>query len=170
MFKRDCTVSLKFVNYFRFNSQHHDWRDLYNHSIVWESSLQQWVRYSYEFRKSWGNDYVHILDLPIIPPLNVCFVSYENWVQKLMVFVGSIQPVQVHFTLRLMDQQSMWMQDGCKVYPYMALYGSCFTVTRTIFKNHLLHVGLTQNQETMALQTLTTANLFYCIMWEDSHE
>ena len=28
----------------------------------------------------------------------------------------------------------------------------------TIFKNHLLEVGLTQNQETMALRTLTTVD------------
>ena len=36
------------------------------------------------------------------------------------------------------------MQDGYKVYmgSYMASNGSCFTVTWTIFKNHLLEVGL----------------------------
>ena len=52
----------------------------------------------------------------------------------------------------------MWMQDGCKVYTdsYTASNESCFTVTWSIFKNHLLEVGLTQNhQETMALRTLT---------------
>ena len=43
-------------------------------------------------------------------------------------------------------------------------------VARTIFKNHLLEVGLTQNQETMALRTLTTVDLFYFIMCEDLHE
>ena len=37
-------------------------------------------------------------------------------------------------------------------------------------KNYLLEVGPTQNQETMALQTLTTINLFYFIMREDLHE
>ena len=38
------------------------------------------------------------------------------------------------------------MQDGCKVYvdPYMASNGSCFMVTWTVFKYHLLEVGLTQ--------------------------
>ena len=38
------------------------------------------------------------------------------------------------------------MQDGCKVYvdSYMASNGSCFMVTWTIFKNHVLEVGLTQ--------------------------
>ena len=59
------------------------------------------------------------------------------------------------------------MQDGCKVYiiSYMAASnGSCLTVTWTIFKDHLLGVGLTQNQETMALQTLTTVGLFYIIL------
>jgi hypothetical protein len=40
-------------------------------------------------------------------------------------------------------------------------------VTWIIFKNHLLKViGLRQNQETMALQTLTPVDLFYIIMYE----
>ena len=64
------------------------------------------------------------------------------------------------------------MQDGCKVYTdsYIASKGSCFTVTHTIFKNHILEVGLTQKHETMAFQTLTTIDLFYLIMCEDLHE
>ena len=44
--------------------------------------------------------------------------------------------------------------DGCEVYmdPYVALNGSCFMVTLTIFGNCLLEVGLTQNYgEIMAL-------------------
>ena len=65
-----------------------------------------------------------------------------------------------------------WMCDGCKVYmdSYVASNGSCFKVTWTILKNRLLHLGLTQNQETMALWTLITVGLFYCIMCEDSHK
>jgi len=72
----------------------------------------------------------------------------------------------------LRDQQSMQMQDGCKVYmdSYMASIGSCFMMTWTIFRNHLLEVGLTQNRETMALRTLTTVDLFYFIMYEDLRE
>ena len=64
------------------------------------------------------------------------------------------------------------MQDGCKVHmdSYMASVGSCFMVTWTIFKNHLLEVGLTQTNVTTALQTLTTEGLFYFIMCEDPHE
>ena len=42
-------------------------------------------------------------------------------------------------------------------------------VTWTIFNNHLLEVGLTQNREIMALQTLPTVDLFYFIMREDLH-
>jgi hypothetical protein len=42
-------------------------------------------------------------------------------------------------------------------------------VTWIIFKNHLLDVGLTQNREIMALQMLTTVDLFYLIMCEDLH-
>ena len=60
------------------------------------------------------------------------------------------------------------MQDGCSV--YMALSGSCFMVTWIVFETHLLEVGLTQNREMMALQTLTSIGLFYFIMCEDIHE
>ena len=64
------------------------------------------------------------------------------------------------------------MQNGCKVYldSYMASDGSCFMVSWSIFKNHLLEVGQTQNQEIMALWTLTTVDLFYFIMCDDSNE
>ena len=43
----------------------------------------------------------------------------------------------------------------------MASNGSCFMVTCTIIKNHLLEVGLTQNYnwETMVLQTLTIVKI-----------
>ena len=63
------------------------------------------------------------------------------------------------------------MQDGCKVYmdSYVALNGSCFIVTWSTFKNHLLEVGLTQNREIMALQMFTTVDLFYFIMCENPH-
>jgi len=56
----------------------------------------------------------------------------------------------------------MWMQDECKVYmdSYMASNISRFMVAWTIFKKHLLEVGLTQNRETMVLCTLTTIDLF----------
>jgi hypothetical protein len=59
-----------------------------------------------------------------------------------------------------------------KVYmdSYTASNGSCVMVTRTVFKNHLLEVGLTHNWETMALRTLTTVGLFYLFMYEDPHE
>ena len=40
-------------------------------------------------------------------------------------------------------------------------------VTWTIVINHLLEVGPTQNQETMALQNLTTIDLLYFGMCED---
>ena len=76
-----------------------------------------------------------------------------------------------HYTRRT-NRASMWMQDdGCKVYmgSYVASHGSCFMVAWTIFKNHLLEVGLTQNRETSALWTLTTIDLFYFIMCENPH-
>jgi len=91
---------------------------------------------------------------------------------QVLSLVEKAEPVQFRFTICLRYQRSMWMQDGCKVYmdSYMASNGSCFKVTWIIFKNHLLEVGLTQNQETMALWTLTTVDLFYFVMWENPHE
>ena len=55
------------------------------------------------------------------------------------------------------------MQGGCKVYmdSYKASNESCILITWAIFKNHRLEVCLIQNQETMALRTLTT--LIYSI-------
>ena len=52
----------------------------------------------------------------------------------------------------------------------MASNGPCFMVTLTIIINRLLEVGLTQNRETMALRTIPTVDLFYCIMCEDPRE
>ena len=51
-----------------------------------------------------------------------------------------VEPGQV----RLRDHVSKWMQDGCRSYmdSYVASNGKCFTVTRSILKNHLLEVGL----------------------------
>ena len=43
-------------------------------------------------------------------------------------------------------------------------------VISTIFKNHLLKVGLPQNRETIALHMLTTVSLLYFIMHEDPFE
>ena len=40
-------------------------------------------------------------------------------------------------------------------------------VTWTIIKNHLLEVGVTQNQETMALRNLITVDFVYIIICED---
>ena len=40
-------------------------------------------------------------------------------------------------------------------------------VTWTIFKIHLLEVGLAQNWDIMALQNLTTVDLMYFLMCED---
>ena len=74
-----------------------------------------------------------------------------------------VEVVQVRFTLRLRDQWSMWMQDGCKVYmdSYMASNGSCFMVVWIVFINHFLEVGLTQNRKTTTLQMLATIDLPY---------
>ena len=62
-----------------------------------------------------------------------------------------------------MDVKSTWI-------PTWASNGSCFKIVWTTFKNYLSEVGLTQNQETMALQMLTTVDLFYVIMCEDPYE
>jgi hypothetical protein len=54
--------------------------------------------------------------------------------------------------------KSTWIQS------YMTSNGSCFMVTWTISKNHLLEVGQTQNRESMALGMFTIVDLFYFIM------
>ena len=53
---------------------------------------------------------------------------------QVLSLVEKVELVQVRFTLRFRDQQSLWMQDGCKVYmdSYMASNGSCFMITLTI--------------------------------------
>jgi hypothetical protein len=57
--------------------------------------------------------------------------------------VEKAELVQVRFTLHSRDQQSMWMQDWCKVYmvSYMAPNGSCFMVTWTILQKPPLGGG-----------------------------
>ena len=49
----------------------------------------------------------------------------------------------------------------------MTFDGSCFMVTWIVFKKHLLEVGLTQDQETMAFRNPTTIILIYSIMCKD---
>ena len=46
--------------------------------------------------------------------------------------VEKADPVQLRFTLRLRDQDSMWMQDGCKV-----LYGFLHGIKWIMFHGHL---------------------------------
>jgi len=53
------------------------------------------------------------------------------------------------------------------MHSYMASNGSCFMVTWTTFKNHLLEVDLTQNH---GIMTFTIIDFFYFIMCEDMHE
>ena len=90
--------------------------------------------------------------------------------------VEKVEPVQVCFTIRLRDQRSMWMQNGCKVYidSYIASNESCFMVTWVIFKNHLLEEGLTQKLGDYG--TLNPYNrwfiLFYLVWgpaWKEYH-
>ena len=61
-----------------------------------------------------------------------------------------------------MDVKSTWIPTW-----HQMGNGSCFMVTGSIFENHLLEVGLTKDQEIMALQMLTTVDLFYSFMCED---
>ena len=82
--------------------------------------------------------------------------------------VEKAELVQVCFTLRLTEYISeckMDVKSTC-MDSYITSYGSCFTVTWIIFKNHLLEVGLPWNQETMALRMPTTIELYYfCHVW-----
>ena len=73
---------------------------------------------------------------------------------------GKGELVHIRFTLCLRYHRSMWMHDGCKVYmdSYMASNGSCFMVTWTTFKDHLLEVGLTLQRMNMASPLRMYAN------------
>jgi len=86
---------------------------------------------------------------------------------------GGPGPSSLHSTLEGATEYISECTMVCKVYmdSYMASNGSCFMVTWTIFKNHLLEVGVTQNQEIKALRTLPTVDLFYFvfIMCEGRH-
>ena len=82
--------------------------------------------------------------------------------------VEKAELVNVRFTLRLRDQRSMRMQDGCKV--CMASNGSCFMITWTIFKNHLLEVGRTQNGRPWRSECSPPSIYSIFIMIEDPHE
>ena len=83
---------------------------------------------------------------------------------------GGASPSSLHTTLEgpteYVNARWMWSLHGF-------LHGIewiMFMIIWTIFKNHLLEVGLTQDWETMTLQTLTTVALFYFIMCEDPQE
>jgi hypothetical protein len=78
--------------------------------------------------------------------------------------VEKVELVQVRFTLCSRDQWSKWMQDGCKVTmdSYMTSNWSCFMVSWSIFKNHILEVGLTQKRETIHFEISLT--LIYSIL------
>ena len=87
--------------------------------------------------------------------------------------VEKAETVQVRFTLYARGTKGVReCKMDVKVYTdsYMELNRSCFMVIWIIFKNHLLKVGQTQNQETMTLRTLTAVGWFYSIMCEDLHE
>jgi hypothetical protein len=75
------------------------------------------------------------------------------------------EPLQVRFTLHLRDQQSTWMQDGCKVYmdSYMAPNGPCFMVTWTIFKNPPL--GGRSNTKPWDHGTLNAHNRWFILFY-----
>jgi hypothetical protein len=105
-------------------------------------------------------------------PLHTQDWGPESMALQALSLVKKAKLVQVCFTLLLRDRLNKWIQDGCKVYidSYMASNGSCFMVTWTIYKNHLLEVGLTQKRETMALLNLTTIDVLHFIMYENPHE
>ena len=84
---------------------------------------------------------------------------------------GGASPSSLHTTLEGPTEYVKCKVD-VKVYmdSYMTSNGSCYMVTWTIFKNHLLELGLTRNWETISLWTFTTIDLFYFIMCEDPHD
>ena len=107
-------------------------------NVLWDSIYNQAIRK------------LHSPILTYLRPLHT-----RDWVPvtiplHALALVGKVGPVQVRFTLHLRDQWSKRMQEGCKVYmdsyKLHGIDGLCVMVTWTIFKNHLLEVGLTQNR------------------------
>ena len=164
---------------------HHDWKWSWFTSWMWHL-----VWYN-----EWNctrNKTLSKLSQPLLAPLNLswlfinssmCHTHSHNWLphtrlrahdhytpSTLISGKSGASPSLLHTTLQGSTKyvNARW----CKVHmdSYMASNGACFMVTWIIFQNHLLEVGLTQNQETMALRTLTTIDLFYFIMCEDFHE
>ena len=82
---------------------------------------------------------------------------------------GGATPSSLHTTLEGPDQRVCECKMDIKS-TWIPTWYQMDHVTWTIFKNHRLEVGITQNQETMALRTLTTIDLLYFIMCEDLHE
>ena len=122
-----------------------------------------WMMSGQVHQKSSARTVTHMSTILALGPLHT-----QDWgpvaiALQALSLVEKKEPVQVHFTLRLRDQRSKWVQDGCKVYmeSCMAANESCFMVTWVIFIIHLLEVGLTLNQETMVLRNLTTIDLLY---------
>ena len=78
---------------------------------------------------------------------------------------GKGGPVQIHFALRLRDQRSMWMQDGCKVYmdSYMASNGSCFIVYLDYFQKPPL--GGRANTKPGDHDTVNVRNCWFILLY-----
>ena len=141
------------------------WSKFVSHNVMWPRLLRKWCGF---------------LLVTVFKPLTMSTRNAKSWplhtrdwepmtiTLQALTLVEMAELVQVCFTLRLRDQRNRWMQDGRKVYmdSYMAWNGSCFMVTWTFSKNHLLEVSLTQNRETMTLRTLTTGGLFNFIIRE----
>jgi hypothetical protein len=88
--------------------------------------------------------------------------------------VDKVEPVQVRFTLRLRDQRSMRMQNGCK-----SLHGFLHGIKWIMLHGHLdcfqkSPLGGSPNtkwsQEIMVLRTFTTVDLFYFIACDTSRK
>jgi hypothetical protein len=83
---------------------------------------------------------------------------------------GGAWPSSLHTMLEGHEVCECKMDVKSTCFPTWASIGSCFMVTWTIFRNHLLEVGLIENRETMALRPLKTIDSFYFIMFEDLQE
>ena len=78
---------------------------------------------------------------------------------------GKTELVQVRFTLRLRDQWSTRIQDGCKVHmvSYTTSNGLWIMVIGIIFKDHLLEIGWTQKRKTIALTQPLAYSILSCV-------
>jgi hypothetical protein len=141
------------------------------HTLNYLASKVLW-RWVYSRALATATDHC-IIRPPPVPKARFHIRDWEPMTITLQALslVEKAEPVQVHFTLRLRDQWSMWMPDGHKVYmdSYMASNTSCF-MGSYFQKPPLEGRSNTKPWDSSTPNAHKTVCLFWFIMFEDPHE